>query len=305
VRELSTSKQIKKRSGINSSIPFYIFISPWLAGFFLLILIPMLYSLYASFTMWNGVNPAKFIGVDNYKEMFRDNDFYKSIYNTFVYVIFSVPLSNFFALMLALLLNRKLPGVTIFRSAIYLPSVVAGVAVFIVWSWLYNPTVGLFNYIISLVGIQGPDWLGDPNWAMASIILMSSTFCGGTMLIYLAGLKDIPVEFKDAAKVEGASGIKEFTKITLPLLTPVVFFNVIMGMIGGFQIFAQPLIMTNGGPMKATYVYGIHLYNNAFLYYYFGYASALAWVLFGIIMLFSLLFIFSSRKWVNYGGDML
>lgn len=278
---------------------FWGFISPWLIGFILLTFGPMLYSFYASFTNWNGIKTPEFIGLENYRRMFMDDEkFLISLKNTAVYTVISVPVNLIIALVLAILLNRPYRGRTIFRSLLYLPSVCAGIAIFIVWTNLFNPYQGFLNYLLSLIGITGPDWLQAPKWAMPSLILMNVTFCGSTMLIFLAGLQNVPEMLYEAAKVDGANTIHMFFKITLPLVSPVIFYNLIMSMISALQIFTQPMVMTKGGPIDATYVYGLHLYNNAFRYFDFGYSCALSWGLFLVIMLLSLAIIRSSNVWV-------
>jgi multiple sugar transport system permease protein len=300
-----SSAGTKRNSGVavRSSLPFYLFISPWLLGFLGLTLLPMLFSLYASFTDWDGIILPTFVGLDNFKRMFLEDDrFLISIKNTLYYAFASVPLSLGFALVIAVLLRRNSLGSRFFRSVFYLPSVIAGVATFLVWGWMYEANSGIFNYFLSLVGIQGPDWLLDPKWAMPSIIIMSLSFCGGAILIFLAGLQNVPEQYYEAAKLDGATQLQQFKFITLPSITPVILFNLIMGVIDSFQVFAQPWIMTGGGPVDATYVYGLHIYNAAFRYYEFGYASALAWVLFIVILIPSLLILLSSKKWVHYEG---
>lgn len=278
---------------------FWVFISPWLIGFILLTFGPMLYSFYASFTNWNGIKAPEFIGLENYRRMFMDDEkFLISLKNTAVYTVISVPVNLIIALVLAILLNRPYRGRTIFRSLLYLPSVCAGVAIFIVWTNLFNPYQGFLNYLLSLIGITGPDWLQSPKWAMPSLILMNVTFCGSTMLIFLAGLQNVPEMLYEAAKVDGANTLHMFFKITLPMVSPVIFYNLIMSMISALQIFTQPMVMTEGGPIDATYVYGLHLYNNAFRYFDFGYSCALSWGLFLVIMLLSLGIIRSSNVWV-------
>jgi multiple sugar transport system permease protein len=285
------------------SLPFYLFISPWLFGFFGLTVLPMLFSLYASFTKWDGISSPVYIGLENYRTMFGEDDrFYISIRNTMYYAFCAVPASQLFALFLAAMLKKSFAGRYFFRTVFYLPSVVSGVATYLVWRWMFDTNIGVFNYILSFLGIQGPSWLLDTKWAMPSLIIMSLSFCGGAMLIFLAGLQNIPEQLYEAAKIDGASPIKQFIHVTIPMLSPVIFFNLIMGIIDSFQVFAQPWIMTEGGPIDATYVYGIHIYNSAFKYFTFGYASALAWVLFLVIMVISLLFLLSAKKWVHYEG---
>lgn len=295
----------RRRSAMDTSRMFYLFISPWLIGFICFTAGPMLYSLYAAFSKWNGVSAPNFTGLKNIQTMlFQDSLFWKSVGNTFFYALVTVPLNMVVALFLAQLLNRRMPLSNFFRTIFYLPSVVAGVAVYIVWSQLYNPFTGIFNDLLSLVGIQGPGWLIDEHWAMPSLIIMNIFTCGGQMLILLAGLQDISDEYYEAAALDGASSRQVYFKITLPLLTPVIFFNLIMGIINSLQIFAQPQIMTEGGPMYATYVYGLHIYKTAFVYMDFGYACTLAWGLFVLILLLSLFIFRSSKLWVHYREEV-
>ncbi len=291
----------RKHSSLDTSRQFYLFISPWIIGFLCFTAGPMLYSLYAAFSEWNGVTSPLFSGLDNWRKMlFDDALFWRSIKNTFYYALVSVPLNMMIALFLAQMLNKKMRGTYFFRSVFYLPSVVAGVSVYIVWRYMFDPFSGVINDFLYALGIEGPMWLFDEKWAMPSLILMNVFTCGRAMLILLAGLQDIPSEQYEAAALDGASNWQVFWRITFPLLTPVIFFNLIMSIIGSLQIFAQPQIMTQGGPMYATYVYGLHLYNNAFRYNDFGYASTLAWALFFIILVLSLVIFKSSTLWVHY-----
>lgn len=295
----------RKRSPLDTSRLFYLFISPWLIGFIGFTIGPMLYSLFAAFSDWNGVAAPQWTGLKNAFTMVTGDDlFWKSIGNTFYFALVSVPLNMIIALFLANLLNKRMPFSYLFRSVFYLPSVVAGVAVYIVWMQLYNPYAGIFNDLLSLVGIDGPMWLLDERTSMLSLILMNVFTCGGQMLILLAGLQDIPGDYYEAASLDGASGFRVFFSITLPLLTPVIFFNLVMGVINSLQIFAQPHVMTGGGPMYSTYVYGLHLYNTAFRFFDFGYACTLAWALFIIIMALSLFIFRSSKSWVYYREEV-
>ena len=280
---------------------FYGFISLWLIGFFVFVLGPMLYSLYASFTDWNGITAPVFAGMKNYIRVFTQDDLVgKSILNTLVFTLVSVPLNLVIGLVLATLLNRRYFASNFFRALFYMPSVIAGVAIYIAWTYLMNTNNGIFNLWLSRLGMQAVGWLTDPHWAMPSIILVNATSCGGQMLIILAGLQDIPRDYYESAMLDGAGKLKQFFSITLPLLTPVVFFNVIMSIIAGLQVFTQPWILTQGGPINATYVYGIHLYNNAFRYYQFGYSCALAWLLLAVVLGVTGLVFGSARRWVFY-----
>lgn len=300
-----SQRRPKRHASLDTTKVFYLFISPWLLGFLLFTLLPMLYSLYSSFTEWNGITSPTFIGIRNFVDMAtKDKKFWLSIKNTFTYALVTVPLNLVLALILAQLLNKRLPGTNVFRSIFYLPAVIAGAAVFITWRYLFDPYTGVLNTLLSYIGVQGPEWLMSKKWAMPALILMNTSTCGGAMLILLAGLQDIPSDYYEAAMVDGASGTRIFFRITLPLLTPVIFFNLIMGIIGALQIFTQPRIMTAGGPANATYVYALYLYDMAFKYTKFGYASALAWVLFVIILALSVFVLGSSRFWVHSNEEV-
>ena len=280
---------------------FYVCISPWLIGFFGLTIGPMLYSLYGAMSSWDGVLPPNFIGLKNFTELLTsDSLFLKATINTFYYAAVSVPTSILFALFLAFLLSRNHRAAGIFQAIFYFPSICAGIAVYMIWIWLFNGELGAINYFLSLVGIRGPNWLADPAWAMPSMFIMNLTFCGSQMLIFIAGLKQIPAQYYEAAIIDGAGSAQMFRKITLPLLSPVVLFNTVMGMIGAFQVFGQPLILTGGGPMQATYVYGLFIYKASFYHFKFGYAAAASWILFAILMVLSLLVMKISASRINY-----
>ena len=239
---------------------FYMFISPWLVGFFLLTFIPLIYSLYLSLTQYSGSAAPKFIGLRNYTDiLFHDDLFIKSLINSFQYAIIAVPTSLTLALIIAFLLSKESKVSNFFQIVFYFPSIAAGAAVFTVAKFLLKGEGGLLNYILSFFGIQGPNWLTDSKWAMTALVLVNLIFCGSQMLIFLAGIKQIPVSYYEAAKIDGAGGMKCFFKITLPLISNVFVFNLVMGIINAFQIFVQPLIMTGGGPFKKTYMYGISM----------------------------------------------
>ncbi|NMB47058.1 MAG: sugar ABC transporter permease [Firmicutes bacterium] len=299
-----SGKPSKGRYFRRESIEFHIYILPWLIGFIVFMFGPLIYSLILTFTDAQMYGEWSFIGLDNYKEMFTtDPLFWKSLSNTAYYAFVSVPLGLIVAFFLATLLNMKLRGIAFFRTIFYLPSVTAGVAVILLWGWILNPSFGLLNYVLSLVGIQGPGWLSDPRWAMPAIILMSLWNVGPSMIIFLAGLQDIPEALYESASIDGAGWWVRTMRITLPLVTPTLFFNLIMGLIGAFQVFTQAYVLTSGGPMDATYVYLLHLYNNAFRYGRMAYGSALAWVLFIVILVLSLIVMGTSRRWVYYAGE--
>lgn len=287
----------------SKNVTGYLFILPWLIGLFLFYLFPLLYSLVLSFTDWDLLQKANFIGVDNYDKMMHDDTFWSSIKVTIIYSVVSVPLGIIFGILLAVLLNQKLPGIRIFRTIFYLPAVVSGVAVSMLWLWVFDPKYGIINTMLSWIGITGPQWLSDPKTSLASLILMSLWGIGDAMIIYLAGLQGVSRELYEAADVDGASVVRKFWNITIPMLTPTIFFNLIMGIIKSFQVFTQALVMTNGGPGDSTMLYVLYLYRNAFEFFKMGYASALGWVLFLIIMALILVLFKTSGRWVYYGGD--
>jgi multiple sugar transport system permease protein len=274
-------------------------------GFLIFTLGPMLASVYYSFTEYPILASPRWIGIGNYRTMLTDDEFfYQSLKVTVVYSLISVPLNLIVGFMIAILLNQDIRWVTVWRTVYYLPSIIAGVAVALLWQWIFNADFGLANYLLRLIGIKGPSWLLDPQWALFSLIVMSLWGVGGGMVIYLAGLQGIPTVLYEAAEIDGAGALRRFAHITLPMVSPVIFFNLIMGIIGTFQTFTQAFIMTGGGPRRATYFYMLHLYNNAFQWLKMGYASSLAWVLFFIILGLTLLVLRSSSAWVFYQGEI-
>ncbi len=285
------------------AIAGYIFIFPWILGFLVLRLGPMLASLFFSFTEYSILNPPKFVGLGNFIKMFtNDPNFWASVRVTLSYAMFAVPVGIILSLLIALLLNQKIPGTAIWRTIYYLPSVVSGVAISLLWVWIFHSQFGLINVMLRLIGIQGPAWLGDPNYALPALIIMSFWGIGGGMVINLAGLQGIPTELYEAASIDGANAWQRFWSVTLPMLSPVLFFNLVMGVIDAFQYFTNAYVMTNGGPGRATLFYNLFLYQNAFRYYKMGYASALAWFLFLLILLLTPFIFKSSPYWVYYEG---
>jgi multiple sugar transport system permease protein len=280
-----------------------LFVSPWIIGFIFLTLVPFVLSLYYSFTDYDVVAAPAWVGVQNYVRLFQDTLFWKSIINTMYYTVFSVPLSIAIGVALALLLNLKIKGMAFYRTVFYLPSIVPIVASSILWLWLFDPQFGLINGMLEAIGIPGPGWLVDPAWSKPALIVMGLWGVGGAMIIYLAGLQDIPHEMYESAELDGAVWWQKIVYITIPMLTPVIFFNLIMGLIGSFQYFTQAYIVTTGGPNDSTLFYSLYLYNNAFSYFHMGYASAMAWILFMIIMAATMVVFKSSARWVFYGGD--
>ncbi|MBN1348296.1 sugar ABC transporter permease [candidate division KSB1 bacterium] len=304
-------KRQKKRT-LNRVENFYgyLFVSPWIVGFLFLTLGPMLFSLALSFSDWNAhesLNAHAFVGFDNYKELLsKDPLFWKALFNTSYYVIFSVPIGIIFALLLALLLNQKIKGIYVFRTIFYIPSLVAGVATAILWRWMFNPDFGVINSVLKMGGIKGPAWLQDPVWAKPALIIMSLWGVGGTMLVFLAGLQNIPGHLYEVAKIDGASRWRQFWHVTIPMLTPTIFFTLIMGIIGCFQIFTSVYIMSPdsaGGTKNSLLFYVLYLYRKGFVEFEMGYASALAWILFIIILTLTLFVFRSSALWVYYEGE--
>jgi len=281
-----------------------LFISPWLLGFLLFTAGPMVYSFVISFWDTNFLNRNDYVGLANYEEMVADPLFYKSLRVTFLYTVLTVPFATVIALGLALLLNNTLRFNAFYRTVYYLPAVVSGVAVALVWGWVLNPTDGLVNQTLRLVGIPGPRWFASEDWAVPGLVLIALWGTGTNMLLYLAGLQSIPTELREAAKIDGAGAVRSFLNVTLPLLTPTIFFNVILNVIGSFQVFTQAYVLTRGGPNNATLTMVMYLYRAAFQEFRFGYASALAWTLFAIIFGFTLILIRSQSLWVHYEGGI-
>lgn len=276
---------------------------PWLIGFILFTGGPILFSLIISFCRFDILNDAVFTGVNNYKVMFTGDElFAKSFFNT-LFMVAGVPIGMAVGLGIAILLTQKVRGVAVWRTFFYLPSIVPIVAASILWIWIFNPQAGLLNQMLALVGIKGPLWLQDEATSKWALILMGLWTAGGGMIIWIAGLKGISQSYYEAAAIDGASGFQQFVYITVPMLTPYIFFNLVMGLIGTFQVFAQSFIMTAGGPVNSTLFYVYHLFNNAFRYLNMGYAAAMAWFLFLIVLILTAIQMKLSEKWVHYEGD--
>jgi len=282
-----------------------LFAGPAILGFVLFTLGPMVVSFVYSLTDYSVFkNALHFIGLRNYIRMFSGADpfFYKSLKATFLYVVMAVPCFIAFSFALAMLLNAKIKGVAFFRTVFYLPSIVPVVASAMIWMWMYNPDLGLINSLLKAVGLPTSLWLFSEKMVIPSIVFMGMWSTGGTMVIFLAGLKSIPEHYYEAVEIDGGSGWRKFIHITVPMMTPTIFFNTVMGLIGTFQVFSEPYILTNGGPNDASLFYVFYIWREAFRNSSMGYASALAWVLFVIILIFTV-FIFKSSKWVYYEGE--
>jgi multiple sugar transport system permease protein len=301
-----TSAVPKKRRTLaqREAILFWVCVAPWVIGFILFTLGPMLYSLYISFTRWNVLTPPVWVGLENYTRILQDPDFVQSLKVTLMYAIFSIPLSLITALFLAILLNEATKGVSIFRTTFYIPTIVSAVAAAVLWQWIFNPRFGPINGFLRLFGIEGPGWFSDPDFALWGLIIMSSWSVGGQMLIFLAGLKGIPKILYEAAEIDGAGRPARFWNITIPMLSPTIFFNLVLAVIGAFQTFDVAYVIstaragTLGGPLKSTLFYMLNLYDLAFAKQRMGYANALAWILFLIIFVLTMIILRSSALWV-------
>ncbi len=280
---------------------FYLYIMPWLIGFLVLTIYPMIRSFTLCFTDSDFSGRGAFIGLDNFTKAFvTDPLFFKVFLNTLWYVALFVPSSLILSFFIAWLLSRNVRGLGVFRTIFYMPYITTGVAVIMLWGWIFNSDYGFINYLLSLVGIQGPRWLTDKNIAMVSIVIMSLWSIGNGILIMLAGIQDIPNSYYESARIDGASTLRQVFSITLPLCTPTIYFNLVIGTITSFQIFSQPYILTKGGPVDSTRTVAMYLFSNAFEYGKMGYGSTIAWCLFVVIMAFTLLIQATSKKWVFY-----
>ncbi len=281
-----------------------IFISPWIVGFLLFTVYPLAYSAYVSLTRFDLIGDPVFIGAKNYVKLFTDDPhFWNVMYNTVYYVGFSVPLGLIFAYLVANLLNLNIVGRSFFRAIIYVPSIVPAVCSAMVWTFLLNIQYGAINSILQTFGLQAIPFLSNPALAKPSMIAVAVWAQGAAVVIFLASLQDVPRSLYEAATVDGANTWQKFWNVTIPMTTPVILFNLIMGFISSFQEFTIPWLLTQGGPMNSTEFYAIHLYRNAFEYLRMGKASAMAWVLFVIIIFFSIILFRTSGRWVYYGGD--
>lgn len=280
------------------------FVSPWIIGFLGLTVFPVLASLYFSFCEYDVLQQPVWIGTLNYRQMFTDGVFWKSLYNTFFFAAFALPLGLFVSLGVAVLLNRGVRGRSVFRTIYFLPSLVPLVAGAVLWWWIFNGKFGLLNYGLSKLGLPAPQWLADPSWTKPALVLMTIWGVGNSMVIYLAALQDVPRSLYESADIDGANAWVKFRHVTVPMISPVIYFNLVMGIIGSLQIFARPYVMLGGGgPNRSALFYAVYLFENAFRYFRMGYACAMAWVLFLIILGLTLIATRATRRHVYYAGQ--
>ena len=283
-----------------------LFLSPWLIGFLAFTLYPMIVSFYYSFTIYHSRRAPEWVGLQNYKDLITDEKFWIALNNTMYMVAIAVPLGLFASFLCAVLLNLKVRGQAFYRVIYFLPSIVPTVAGTILFLWLLNPQVGLVNTLLAQIGIDGPNWMADPNWSKPALILLGMWGMGGTIIIYLSGLQDVPQSLIEAAELDGANWLQRLRHITIPMVSPITLFNLITGMIGMFQYFAQAYVVGGGDslgrPLNSTLFYSVYLYQNAFLFLKMGYASAMAWILFIIILIFTLLLLKVSDRFTYYAG---
>lgn len=296
-----TKRRMTERS--REALACAIFIAPAVIGFVAFALIPLLVSGLISFTNYSLAGTPNFIGFENYRFLFSDKFWWNAVRVTLTYAIIVVPLWLFNSLLLAVVMNQNLRGVHIFRTIFYLPAVLSGVAVAMLWKWLLNYRVGLLNILLGYLGISGPNWLGDRAWALYAIILMSQWSVGWYLPIWLGGLQSIPTELYEAVEIDGGGGVAKLLNVTLPMLSPVILYNLVMNIIWATQLFTEPFILTGGGPQFSTTSYMMYLYNNAFSYMKMGMASAMGWVLFLFVLALTLTVFKSSPLWVYYEGE--
>lgn len=283
----------------------YGFIMLWLIGLFVFTLIPMLFSLFLSFCKWDivtGLSTIQFIGLENFQKIFDDSKFYKALEVTFKFCLISIPFYQIASLLVAMLLNMRIKFMRTFRLIFFLPSIIPTIASSMIWTQILGKD-GLINQGLALIGIHGPAWLNTPSTALYGLILMGVWGIGNTIIIYLSGLQGVGEELYEASSIDGANSFQRFFKITLPMISPTIFFNVVMAVISSFQYFTQAFVMTEGGPLNSTLFYNLYLYTKAYKELKMGYAAALAWIMFIIILFFTLLVIKSSSFWVYYQND--
>jgi multiple sugar transport system permease protein len=294
--------------GRREAIQGYLYISPWLAGLVIFTAGPIVASAYLSLTEYRILVPPRFVGLDNYARAVGGGDpiFWTSVFNTTYYALLFVPLSIVGSLAAALLLNVGMRGQAGFRTMFFIPSITPAVAAVLLWIWVLSPEFGPLNSLLRVVGIEGPAWLGSPEWSKPALILMSlwGAVGGSTMIIFLAGLQGVPSELYEAAEIDGANPWQGFVHVTLPLLSPAVFFNLVVGMIAAFRVFTAAFVATGGGPLYSTMFYMLHLFNNAFVFLHMGYASALAWLFVLLVLVLVVVQVRMATRWVYYEGEV-
>jgi multiple sugar transport system permease protein len=296
----------KSQIQVNEAVWGYIFLLPWAVGLVVFILGPILASAYFSLTEYDVINSPRWIGLQNYTQAFtNDKQFWPSLWRTLVYSVAVVPIGLIGSLGLAVLLNRGVKGTNVFRTLFFLPSLTPAVALALLWTWLFHPTIGPINVALESIGIPGPGWLASKDWAMTALIVISlwATVGGNHMLIFLAGLQGVPQELYEAAEIDGAGSWSKFRAVTLPMISPTLLFNLILGVIGALKVFTLAFVATKGGPSYATWFLALHIYRQAFEYFRMGYGSALAWIFVIVLLIFTYIQMKSSKRWVYYAGD--
>lgn len=292
----------RRRGPRRETLEALVFLAPWIIGFLFFTGGPLVASIGLSFFDWDAIKPARFVGMGNYRQLAHDKQLLKSLQNTAVYAALFVPGAIVVSLALAMLLNRQVRGQRFFRTVFYLPTLTQGVATFTIWAAVFDPDNGPINRVLRTIGISTPpNWLYDPSWVKPALVFMAVWAVGGKMLIFLAGLQNIPRQMYEAAEIDGAGPLARFWNVTVPMLSPTIFFNTIMAVIASFQVFAPAYVLTGVGPEKSSLFYVYYLFNRAFVYFDLGYASAMAWLLFLIILGLTVLQIRLGRKWVHYG----
>ncbi|NWQ42239.1 sugar ABC transporter permease [Bacillus sp. EB106-08-02-XG196] len=299
---MNPTKKVRSKTIRRNRIIAYTFLLPNIIGFLIFILIPVIASFFMSFTSWNGFGVVEFIGLDNYKQLLNDENFKISFFNSILFMVISVPITLFLSMLIAVALNQGIRFVKVFRTAVFLPYVTATIAVAAVWQLIFNPTMGPINGVLMNLGIdQPPGWLSSPTWALISVsIVYIWHSVGYYMVLFLAGLQSIPDYLYEAAELDGAGPISKFFNITVPMLSPVLFFTTIIGVINSFKVFDLIYVLTGGGPGRSTHVLVYDIYNTAFKQFEYGYASAMAYVLFLLILVISIIQFRGQKKWVNY-----
>ena len=304
-RPLARRLRLGSPARVREAIWGYIFAVPWLVGLLVFVVGPIVASMVLSLTKYDVISSPEFIGLSNYLTAVSGDDlFWSSLQRTFEYAVVVVPIGLSGSLLLALVLNQGLVGTNLFRTLYFLPSLTPAVAAGILWQWLFDPSVGPINFLLGSVGLPKPGWLASPAWALPAVILISlwGTWGGNNMLIFLAGLQGVPKELHDAAAVDGAGRWSQFIHVTLPMISPTIFFNLVLGIIGALKVFSLAYVATQGGPAYATWFFALHIYRSAFGYFQMGYACALAWIFAFILMVFTVVQVRLANRWVYYAG---